>query len=691
MTNKLFSKAGLVALAVLVLLVTVVIQILFRGARIDLTEDHLYTLSSGTRNLMRDLQEPLTLKLFYSRKATEGIPQLRNYARRVEELLREYAHASGGKVSLEVIDPEPFSEQEDEAAGYGLQAVPLSMGNREMYFGLVALSGDAGKEEGSATAETPADAPATVQKRQEIIGFFHPDKERFLEYDISNLIYSVGQTARPKVAVISDMPVNGSYGYMAQRAGQSWVSMAQLEQLYDVQYLEDPVKVISDDVGVLVLILPDGLSDDTLYAIDQYILKGGHALVFLDPHAEEESARGGGMMGGGSATRSAYLKTLLDAWGVEMVPERFVADEDHALSVGGRSGGPVRHLGILGLGEDNFSSDDVVTANLKTVNFASAGALRLKDNASVRMEPLIWSGINAALLDSAKLTMSYDPKALYKDYQPAGERYVLAARVTGDVKTAFPDGFPSSKVEVSDTNSAEPEMKPESIVEDQPLPVEIMAPGEKKEEEEEEEEEVVASEPAGAVEEKPQIMTSRQPVNLIVVADTDVLTDRLWVHVNNFFGQLMATPFANNGDMVVNMVDNLAGNADLISIRSRGQYSRPFTRVDALERAAQASFMNKEEALTQRLQETERKLSELQAGKQGQDALVLSADQQKELARFHQEKVKIRKELRDVQHQLNQDIENLGTRLKLINIFAVPLLLTIVVVGFRMRQARYQY
>ncbi|WP_211826563.1 Gldg family protein [Kistimonas asteriae] len=683
MTNKLFSKTGLVALAVLVLLATVAVQMVFRGARVDLTEDHLYTLSQGTRNLMQDLQEPVTLKLFYSRKATEGIPQLRNYANRVEELLREYAQVSGGKVTLEVIDPEPFSEQEDEAAGYGLQAVPLSMGSKDVYFGLVALSGDTSGGETVSTTEKLSEPAATDRGRQEIIGFFHPDKERFLEYDISNLIYSVGQKTRPKVAVISGVPVNGGYDYMTRRPGQSWMSITQLEQLYDVQYLGNTIKTIPDDVGLLVLILPDEVSDDTLYAIDQYVLKGGHALVFLDPHAEE-SAQGGGMMGGGSGPRSAYLDTLLSVWGVEMVPDRFVADEDHALAVGGQSGRPVRHLGILGLGENNFAPDDVVTANLKTVNVASAGALKLKDNATVRMEPLIQSGIHSALLDSAQLATLHDPKVLYKDYMPAGERYVLAARITGDVKTAFPEGRPQPKGDEQDDEHAPLDVISESVVEDQSLPTGVTVS-------EEEEEEVVEGESNDVAEEKPQIMTSQKPVNLIVVADTDVLSNRLWVQVNNFFGQQMATPFANNGDMVVNMVDNLIGNADLISIRSRGQYSRPFTRVDALEREAQASLMNKEEALTQQLQETENKLLELQAGKQGQDALILSEDQQKALARFQQEKLKIRKELRDVQHQLNQDIENLGTRLKLINIFAVPLLLTIIVIGLRIRQTRRQH
>lgn len=678
MANKLFPKTGLVALAVLVLVVTVVIHFVFRGARIDLTEDSLYTLSQGTRNLMKDLQEPVTLKLFYSRKATEGIPQLRNYANRVEELLREYSQASKGKVTLEVIDPEPFSEQEDAAASYGLQAVPLSIDNKEAYLGLVALSQEAVTLDKEKAGGDPIEEE---ERREEVISFFHPDKEQFLEYDISNLIYSVSQKTRPMVAVLSGVPVNGG-DYMANRNGETWLSITQLEQLYNVQYLDDAVTEIPSDIALLVLILPDDISEDTLYAIDQYVLKGGHALVFLDPQAESSSQGGGGMMGGdGSEPRSAYLATLLNAWGVEMVPGRFVADGDHALSVGSPSGRPVRHLGILGLDDDSLNRDDVVTSNLKVVNFSSAGALKLKENASVTMEPLIQSSTNSALMDTAQLATLTDPQMLYKDYRPSGERHVLAARITGEVKTAFPNGRFGANAPDKEAGGA---LGITPIPEDdEPLIDESVGT-----EEEEEEEPLDRGQEAKPAIELSQLLVSEKPVNLIIVTDTDMLSNQLWVQMSNFFGQKIANPFANNGDLVVNLVANLMGNADLISIRSRGQYSRSFTRVDDLERDAQASFMSKEEELTLKLRETERQLLALQSMKEGPDNLALSVDQKKELMRFQQQKLKIRKELRDVQHQLNQDINDLGANLKVINIFAVPLLLTILVIGLRVRQSR---
>ncbi|MCK5892940.1 MAG: GldG family protein [Endozoicomonadaceae bacterium] len=690
MTTKLFPKAGLVALAVLVLLITVVSQFVFRGARVDLTEDKLYTLSQGTKKLMKDLQEPVTLKLFYSRKATEGIPQLRNYADRVEELLREYSQVSKGRVTLEVIDPEPFSEQEEDAAGYGLKAVPLSVGNREAYLGLVALSQDAvvsdketavGDQNGQVTDEVG---------RKEVIGFFHPDKESFLEYDISNLIYSVSQKTRPMVAVISGVPVKGGYDYTTHGSNNSWMSITQLERLYDVQYLGNSVTEISSDIGLLILILPHDVSEGTLYAIDQYVLRGGHALVFLDPYAEEAAQNVGTMMGGDDGgPRSAYLDTLLSSWGVEMVQEQFVADEDHALSVGSQTGQSVRHLGVLGLKNDSFNRSDVVMSNLKVVNFSSAGALKLKEGASVTMEPLIQSGINSALLGVAQLESLSDPRTLYKEYRPSGERYVLAARITGKIKTAFPDGRPEPRASGEDAgDSLDITPVPNDKKPLTGVPVEEEEAEAKEAVGKRKQEQVnhgVGGEFAGGL---MRLVVSEKPINLIIVADTDVLSNRLWVQVNDFFGQQVVTPFANNGDMVINLVDNLMGNADLISIRSRGQYSRPFTKVDELERSAQASFMDKEEELTRRLQETEQKLFELQAMKEGNDTLVLSTDQLKGLARFQQQKLKIRKELRDVQHQLNQDIENLGSRLKLINIFAVPFLLTVIVIGFRIRQSR---
>ena len=659
LTKRLFSKAGLLVLALVTLLLTIGVSQLFKGARVDLTQDRLYTLSDGTKKLLDKLDGKATLQFFYSESQTRELPFLRNYARRVTELLEEYVLASNGKLRLEVIDPEPFSENEDKAAEYGLQAVPLGGPGKEAYMGLVITNDE-------------------DDSKREVIGFLHPDKERFLEYDISKLVYSVVQKSRPKIGMVSTLQVNGGYDMMSRQSSGPWMSISQLRQMYEVDDLGTAFDVIPEDINLLVVIHPKELTDRTRYAIDQYVVGGGHALIFVDPNAESDQAGGGmmgGMMMGMGGDKSSSLPTLFKAWGIEMDKSKVLADGTLALSVGSPSGRPVRHLGILGLNEQSFNGNDVITSMLNTVNVATAGAVIQLEGAHTDMEVLLHSTKNAMLMDASLFAMLFDPSSLYKDFKATGAEYPLGVRVTGMVKTAFPDGRP-------------PEPEPAKAKSDEA--------GLKAEEEEEEEEELATEVKVDEDETKPvkelpaHIAESMQPVNVIVVADTDLLTDRLWVQKNNFFGQDIVQPFANNGDLLINMVDNLMGNADLISIRSRGQFSRPFDKVSDLERQAEERFYQKEEELKQQLAETDAKLRQLQATKDGEDALVLSPEQQAEVERFVQEKLKIRKQLRDVQHQLSKDIEKLGIQLKLINILAVPLLITLVALGFRASRRRRQ-
>lgn len=648
MKQRLFSKAGLLALALLTLLLTMGIQQLFKGARLDLTEDKLYTLSDGTHRLLQSLESKATITLFYSDGQTKDLPSIRNYARRVQELLEEYVAASKGNLTLNIIDPEPFSVNEDKASEYGLQAVPLGNGAKEVYFGLV-ISRD--------------DDP----DKKEVISFLHPDKERFLEYDISKLVFTVTQTEKPKVGIISGLQIHGGFDIMSRRSSGPWVSVSQLEQLYDVTTIDTDKKTLPEDLKLLIIIHPANLSEQLRYAIDQFVLAGGHALVFVDPDAESANQGGGMMMGmgGGGIPRSSTLEPLFKAWGIEMATNKIVADEEHALSVGSPSGRPVRHLGILGFGEKDFNKHDVVTSSLSSVILSTAGAIKKLEGATTQVESLLHSGKKAMLMDADKFTKMSDPGSLYKDFTPTGEQYTLIARITGDVKTAYPDGYPKEQAEQKEEQVAVKDGKTSESEKE----AETKESGDKEKQEEKPK--------------APQLMASTKPVNVIVVTDTDVLTDRLWVQITQFFGQQVVQPFANNGDMLINMVDNLLGNADLISIRSRGQFSRPFDKVNALEQAAEASFRKKEDRLKQELSEAENKLRELQSKKQGEEKLVLNAEQEQEVEKFMQEKLKIRKELRNVQHQLGQDIHNLGTALKLINILAVPLLITLLVLGWR--------
>jgi ABC-type uncharacterized transport system involved in gliding motility auxiliary subunit len=335
--------------------------------------------------------------------------------------------------------------------------------------------------------------------------------------------------------------------------------------------------------------------------------------------------------------KSSHLSELLNAWGVQFNPNQVIADRGHALTVTMRQGQePVEHLGILGLDKSSFTSDDVITAGLSNVNVATAGYLEpLKgaqacqpvQGAKSCFEPLLLSSTDAEPLPVSRFRMLFDPATLQEGFKPTGQRYVLAARVTGNVHSAFPAG---------------------------PPPGVTLAAG------------------------QTDLKASVKPLNLVVFADTDLLSDYLWVREQNFFGQRMTQAVASNGDLVQNALDNLAGSADLISVRGRATFTRPFERVEKLRRAADERFRAKEQELEQQLRDTETKLAALQ-GKNDNGVLILTPEQEAALARFQTEKLRIRKELRAVRAGLDAEIKHLGTTLKILNIVVVPVVFALAV------------
>jgi ABC-type uncharacterized transport system involved in gliding motility auxiliary subunit len=405
-------------------------------------------------------------------------------------------------------------------------------------------------------------------------------------------------------------------------------------QLFDVRTLSATAARIDPDVNVLVLVHPKELPPPTQFAIDQFALRGGHILLFIDPLSENDvSGDPQNPMAAMVADKSSHLEALLAAWGVQFDPGKVVADRGHALSVTMREGEePVMHPGILGLDQSSFS-DDVVTAGLSNINVAMAGALFPVKGAQVRFEPLLQTSTDAALLPAARFRMLQDPATLLDGFKPAGARYTIAARVSGPVRTAFPDGPPAG-----------------------------------------------VTLPPGQLDLKASL--PNRPLNLIVFADTDMLSDFLWVRLQNFFGQQLAQAYASNGDVVQNALGNLAGSADLISVRGRATFTRPFERVDKLRRVANERFHAKEQELEQQLRDTEEKLTALQAkGDKSPAALLVTPEQEQEIEHFRLEKLRIRKELRAVRAGLDADIKNLGTRLKLINIVGVPVLFALIALG----------
>jgi ABC-type uncharacterized transport system involved in gliding motility auxiliary subunit len=618
--RKTYGAGALVALAVLFIGVTILITFVLRGARIDLTESNLYSIAPGTQNIVSSLKEPINLYFFFSQEASAESPQLRAYAQRVRELLEEMAQRSKGNLKLTVVDPKPFSEDEDRAAEFGLQAVPMGARNDNMYFGLAGTNSTDGRE---------------------IIPFFQPEKEEFLEYDVASLVHRLGTTKKPTLGLISALPVDANFDQQTGRMIPGWASIEQLREQLQVRTLATDIATIDQDVDVLMVVHPKELSPKTLYAIDQFVMRGGKLIAFVDPQSENDPA---GQQGGpmSMAPRSSTLGPLLDAWGIAYDSGKVLGDRGLGLTVALRQGEPPsQHVAIIGLNRSSMNSKDVVTSTLDSINVMTAGVLKKKDGATIQFEPLLQSSADSELLPVMRLAFLPDSQSLLEDFKPTGERYVVAARIHGKLKSAFPNGAPAGE-------GAE------------------------------------AAKPAG--EHKTE---SAGDANLIVVADTDMLADPLWVRTQNVFGQHFSMAWANNGDFLANAVDNLAGSGDLISIRGRQSFFRPFTKVDELRKHANEQLLAKEKELDNELKDTEKKLSELEAGRTSTNSLVLTPEQEAELTRFQQERVRIRKELRDVRRSLDVEIERLGTRLKILNIALVPALLAIgaIVLAF-MRRSR---
>ncbi|MBT4518942.1 MAG: ABC transporter [Halieaceae bacterium] len=598
--RNLYSNSGLLLLAGLFLLFNMLNNMIFSSVRIDLTENNLYTVSDGSKQIIESIDEPLSLYFFFSDQASEDLTSLRTYAKRVEELLEEYALHSNGKITLTVVDPEPFSEAEDQAAEYGLQSVPINNRGDELYFGLAATN---------------------ALDQVETIGFFQPDKEEFLEYEISKLVYNLTNPIKPVIGLMTTLKMRGDIDRTTYQAIPSWMITDQIEQLFDVQNVEPTVSVIPESVSLLMVVHPKELDEGALKAIDQFVLGGGKLLLFVDPLAEIDRPQPNPAMPAQQASMSSDLNQLTEAWGLKLREGVILGDASTALTVGSPTGGAVRHLAIQAMASANFAQDDVITASLESVNVATAGILEPLTDHTTTIEPVLESSENAMPLPATQLQYLTDPAQLQQGFVPTGEKYLVGVRIAGPASTAFPQ-----------QSGADAEGK---------------------------------------------WITASDNISVLVFADVDMLTDRLWVSVQNFFGQRIASPFANNGDLVTNALDNLAGSSALISIRSRGRFTRPFDVVDRLRREAESRNLAQADELQIRLSETERKLTDLQQSRSETGVLTLSTEQEQALLEFQEEKLKVRKELREVRHQLDKDIEALGSWLKFINIALVPILLTL--------------
>ena len=602
-----------IALAVLLFLsVNIIADRYIRGTGVDFTEEGLYTLSDGSAKILNALPagEPVKLKYYFSKSLMAPYASLLSYGKRVEDLLRTIESMSHGGVVLEVIDPEPLSEQEDEAVSAGITAIPINV-DETLYFGVI--------------AEDAADASAVIPS-------FNQAREKFLEYDLLKLIITLDKAGAPNLKIISSLPLEfgpgGEAAMMQGRKPEPYVVYTQMQEFFNVEMMASDFATVPHDTDVLLVAHPPALSEGQLFAIEQYVLKGGKAIVMLDPFAEaiaqaQISAHAGPM--------SSSLDSLLKSWGVSMPDGQVIGDKTLAqrISLGGYGPDAVKDYIIwLAINKTFLNDEDVVTGTLASLNIASSGVIDTLQGASTTVTPLVNSSANAMLYPVSAISGRPDPDKILQDFLATGMPYTLAARITGPAKSAFPHLQEKMEGPIADT----------------------------------------------------QATVEEGTINIVLVADTDLLDNRFWVRVQDVMGQQVVQPIAGNGNFILSLIEQMAGSDALLTLRSRGTSQRAFTIVEDIRRLAESKYADEQDQLVARLAEIEASLAELQEGGGG-STQVMDQRVEDEVEHFRQEMLETRKALRDVRRNLRKDIEGLGSRLAVINIVAIPLLFVVFAVS----------
>lgn len=634
MDRRTMAWSAVVLAGVLALSINLISSIVFRNMKADLTADRLYTISEGTRKVLTKIDEPITVRVYYSQRLGEVAPLFNKYFERVKALLEQYSDISRGRLQVTFVDPAPFSDAEDRAVAAGLKGVRLNQDGETGYFGLVA----------SNTTDNDA-----------VIEFFAPDRERFIEYDLTKLIGGLANPKKKVIGLIAGVPINGGANPMQpmRQPAPPWTVMEQIREFFDVRPLQETDKVIPADIDVLLVVQPSLLTEEAAYAIDQYALSGGRVLAFVDPHVETNPGAQPGMP---QLPVSSSMRKLLTAWGVTFDADKVVGDPKLARRVqyggrGGRQPTVTQYLAWLGIEKAQINEKDPLSAGVGNLNFASAGALAKAEGATTIVQPIIETTAEAGLIDANMVRFSPDPLAINRKFVPGTKALMLAARIVGEGKSAFPKGRP---IPEDKSKAADKTGKPEDKAAKAEAPAKDAKP--------------VAG--------KPHVAAGR--LNVIVVSDVDMLNDQFWVEVRDFLGQRMAVPLAHNAAFAVNALENLSGGEALASLRGRGISERPFELVQRIRSAAELRSREKEEGLVAKLKDLQQKLSKVQSrGAEGATAVsvLLSEKEKQSVEQFRGEMIKVRRELRDVKADMRRDIDDLKWWLHFFNIAAVPLVI----------------
>lgn len=605
------TKPWILVLLLFVCLIAVnVLVFLLPAARLDITEDRLFTISEGSREILQDLKDPLLVKLYFSRSSEELPNSFKTYGQRVEDLLGEYEALSGGRLELQIFDPKPDSEEEEWAQKYGIEAVTLPSGNA-VYFGIAMQMLD----------------------RETALPFLDPRRQEFLEYDLTQSIYQVSQVNKPKVGILSSMDLAGGPALMpGQPPGEKWAFLSELEKFQDVRMLQTNLTEVPEDISLLLVVHPKEFSDSLQYALDQYVMRGGRLVLLLDPSARSDLASPMNRMSQ-QPNLTSDLPQLREAWGIAFDSSKIVGDFQYATPVNTNSG-VMRFPFWMSIRSNALSADHPLTSELESLLFIEAGSLGKLDNYSVEMTPLLSASPDSGMMD-AFMTRFMQPQQMVRELKTSPEPKALVALYTGKLSSAFPEGPPAPKQ--TDDSTPPPSYS------------------------------------------KPHLKETAESNTILVFSDVDFLSDDYSVQKLNFLGQTLVQPTNDNLNLGLGAVEYFSGNDALQGIRSRGRFQRPFTRLIALQQDAQVRYQAEEMQLQQSLEEVQRRLEQLLqgAGKEGQKEILLPPEIQDEIKQFREEERQTRRKLREVRKILRQDIEQLGNRLLVLNLVAVPLLVGI--------------
>ena len=589
--------------------VNIISEKIFSNQHIDLTNNNIYTISEGTRITLKSLDEQIRIKLYYSEEQANGYPNMQAYAVRVKNLLKQYAKIAGEKIELEFVNTRPYTKEEDFALSYGLRPMQIDADGTKLFFGIVVSN--------------------SVDDNK-VITFLSPNRAAFLEYDITNMVYNLSRNERPVVGVMSWLPMR--FGMVkGSQPPKQWAILEQMEKFFEVKYLDNSkTQHIDDDVEILMVVHPAGVGNQQQYAIDQFVMRGGKLLVFVDSFIESPNP----------TTPSSNLSKLFDKWGIKVAESKVVADKANAVRI--PSSHPessllndVAKLSWLELSAKNINDDNIITNNLSKIRMLSPTHISLNKNAKKSNDyefvPLIITSKNSMLYDNKRFINGELAPSLAYSFAADDKEYILAASYKSSLKSAFP----------RDIRHASYRKKTDS------------------------------------------------PANIIIVGDTDMLENQIWTSKQQKYGQDIYEITSDNGSLVINILDYLSGSDALISLRSRSQLDEPLKHIMKLKQDAETKFRKEEQRLRRELRSTESRLNKLRQTMNTNNSMLLDDSRQAEIQSFRDKMLKTRENLRDTRFDLREDINSLVFKLKWLNIGIIPIILILLSLIIPYKKAKY--